>query len=97
MAFSFHGPRRAFQTDHPFDAEQSLLLFPAKVETVSRLDAAETFDDYAAVAADILSGNASGVGFTAALIAQGLDYDQLRSFIQSYRKWLTETRKNDPN
>lgn len=97
MAFSFHGPRRTFETDHPFDAELSLRLYPASVATVSRLDAAESFDDYAAVAADILSGNTDNERFTAEDIVHGLDYDQLRSFVQSYRKWLTETRKNDPN
>ena len=96
--FEFYKPnKRTFSVENPLKQGQALRLLPPLLETVRRLDAAETLDDFTVVACDMFSRNEEGVAFTAAEIRSHVDYDQLKGFIWAYRRWLVDAAASDPN
>lgn len=96
--FEFYRPvKRTFSVENPLKQGQALHLLPPLLETVRRLDAAETLDDFTVVACDMFSRNEENVTFTAAEIRSSVDYDQLKAFIRAYRRWLVDAAENDPN
>ena len=96
--FEFYRPsKRTFSVENPLKQGQELHLLPPLLETVRRLEAAETLDDFTVVACDMFSRNEEGVAFTAAEIRSHVDYDQLKGFIRAYRRWLVDAAASDPN
>ena len=90
-------PKRHLTIEHPWQPGTVLHLEPPTLRIVRDLESGQDVEGVVQTAADILSRNREGLPVTAEEVLTHLDYDQLRSFLAHYRRWLTDTRSSDPN
>lgn len=89
-------PKRHFEFHSPQDGPV-YHLEPPTLRVVRDLNSEQDFDGVIQTVSEILSRNKEGAAFSPDEVLDLFTYDQLRDFIVAFRRWLIDTRENDPN